>query len=67
MFLTDKEVAILTGRKMKGRQIEALRQMGVPFRINATGHAIVTCAAIEGRKEEAVARPAWTPRVLKAG
>lgn len=67
MFLTEEELAILTGRKMKGRQIEALRQMGVPFRINATGHAIVTRAAIEGRKEEAVARPVWTPRVLRAG
>ena len=64
MFLTDEELIRLTGRKMKSHQIRALRQMGVAFRINATGHPIVTRAAIEGRKEEVLARPEWIPKVL---
>jgi len=42
MFLTDAEVSRPTGRKMKSAQIDALRQMSVPFFVNATGHAVVT-------------------------
>lgn len=63
-FLDDAELAKLTGRKMKGHQIAALRGMGIPFFVNATGHAIVTRSAIEGRKEEPV-KSGWTPRVLR--
>ncbi|CAH0447757.1 hypothetical protein LMG10661_03830 [Ralstonia syzygii subsp. syzygii] len=68
MFLTDDEVSRLTGRKMKGAQIDALRQMGVPFFVNATGHAVVTRAAIEGGNQPVVQKPArgWSPKVLKA-
>lgn len=64
MFLSDEELITLTGRRMKSRQIDALRKMGVAFRVNATGHAVVTRAAIEGRKEEPAPRPKWTPRVI---
>lgn len=35
LFLTEDEVAILTGRKIKKLQVEALRKMGVPFFVNA--------------------------------
>jgi len=68
MFLTDDEVSRLTGRKMKGAQIDALRQMGVPFFVNATGHAVVTKAAVEGGSQSAAQKPArgWSPKVLKA-
>lgn len=65
LFLTPEEIAACTGRKMKSRQIMALRDMGVPFRINATGHPVVTRSAIEGSKE--VVEPikkTWVPRVL---
>jgi hypothetical protein len=31
MFRTKEEVAILTGRKVKSKQIEHLRTMGLPF------------------------------------
>lgn len=30
-FLTKEEVAILTGRKVRAKQIEHLRTMGLPF------------------------------------
>ncbi|MFJ3057354.1 DUF4224 domain-containing protein [Herbaspirillum sp. NPDC087042] len=50
---------------MKSLQIAALRQMGVAFRVNATGHPVVTKAAVEGRKEDKPPRPSWTPRALR--
>ncbi|MFZ6747258.1 DUF4224 domain-containing protein [Undibacterium sp. JH2W] len=48
MFLNSDEIATLTGRKVKSKQIEALRAMGLPYRVNATGHPVVTTAAVEG-------------------
>lgn len=65
MFLNGEELIKLTGRKMKSKQIAALLDMGVPFRVNASGHPVVTKSAIEGRKEEPAPRPKWIPRVLK--
>lgn len=50
-FLTADAVAILTGRRRKSKQIEALRMMGLPFWVNPIGQAIVTVAAVEGRRE----------------
>lgn len=51
MFLTAEAMEELTGRKVKSKQIEALRKMGVRFFINACGKPVVTVAAVEGRKE----------------
>lgn len=66
LFLTPDELAAYTGRKMKSLQIKALREMGVPFRINATGHAMVTRSAVEGAKETAEPiKQTWVPRVLR--
>ena len=68
LFLEDAELVTLTGRKFKSRQIEWLRQNGVPFRVNATGHPVVTRAVIEGRQQQAEAAPTrgWTPKVIGA-
>jgi hypothetical protein len=52
MFLTEEEVQILTGRKRKSMQIEALLSMQLPFWVNPIGQPIVTVAAVEGRREE---------------
>jgi hypothetical protein len=62
MFLTADELAELTGRKIKSKQIEALRRMGLPFHVNAVGKPVVSAAAVEGRKLP-VAAPAttWQP------
>lgn len=64
-FLNDEELHQLTGRRMKSRQIAWLRAQGLPFRINATGHPVVTWAAVEGRYEPAEVPPAprWVPNV----
>jgi hypothetical protein len=68
-FLDDSDLRRLTGRALKSRQIQWLRTEGIPFRINATGHPVVTWAAVEGR--QAAAEPpqpqAWTPRVIAGG
>ncbi|MDA8095302.1 MAG: DUF4224 domain-containing protein [Betaproteobacteria bacterium] len=74
MFLTADDLATLTGIKggAKGktrcqRQIDALRQMGIPFFVNAAGRPVVTRAAIEGRQAESKTEPReWSPAVLRA-
>jgi hypothetical protein len=68
LFLDDTELAVLTGRKLKSRQVEWLRQNGVAFRVNATGHPVVTRAAVEGRADDEKSAPArgWTPKVIGA-
>jgi hypothetical protein len=67
LFLNAEELATLTGRKLKSLQIDWLRCNGIPFRMNATGHPVVTRSVIEGRKEEpAASTQRWTPRVAGA-
>jgi len=65
MFLTREEVATLTGRKTKSKQIEALKTMGIPFHVNALQEPVVTRAAVLGRRE-AKAASGWAPRVAQA-
>lgn len=64
-FLDEDEIATLTGRKIKSKQIQQLRLMGVAFRINATGHPVVTRSTIEGGKE-APAPKKWVSNALRA-
>lgn len=66
LFLTDEELATLTGRKLKSLQIEWLRKSAIPFRVNATGHPVVTRGVIEGRNDEPIVPQRWTPRVVGA-
>lgn len=65
LFLTDNELADLTGRKLRKLQIEALRSMMIPFRVNALGRPVVTRAAVLGH---AATKPAeaskWTPTLV---
>jgi hypothetical protein len=63
-FLDAGEVERLTARKNKSKQIQQLRIMGVVFRVNATGHPVVTRSAIEGGKEPPQQKK-WTPNVLR--
>lgn len=48
-FLDADELIELTGRKMKSKQIEALRKCGLAFIVNAVGRPVVARSAIEGR------------------
>lgn len=69
MFLSPIELVVLTGRKIKSKQVEALRMMGVPFLVNACGRAVVTRSAVEGRGRtsfgnDTTVRSGWSPSVL---
>jgi hypothetical protein len=69
-FLDDQQLHQLTGWHRKSLQIEWLRGAGVPFRVNATGHPVVTWAAVEGRQQEAAQperKTGWSPRVIAGG
>ncbi|CAG1017955.1 hypothetical protein BURC_02666 [Burkholderiaceae bacterium] len=63
-FLDDPDLKRLTGRQQKSRQIEWLREAGIPFRVNATGHPVVLWAALTGKN--ATAKEGWHPRALEA-
>ncbi|REE20712.1 uncharacterized protein DUF4224 [Paraburkholderia sp. BL27I4N3] len=63
MFLSSSELVVLTGRKIKAKQIEALRRMGIAFFVNAAGRPVVARLVVEGGKQVPV-RQAWQPRVL---
>ncbi|QRX80816.1 DUF4224 domain-containing protein [Glaciimonas sp. PAMC28666] len=65
MFLSESEITTLTGRKMKGHQVRALQQMGLPFFVNAVGRPVIARSTIEGGKQEPVKR-GWVPSVLRA-
>lgn len=65
MFLEPEEIAMLTGRKFKSRQIDALRRMGVAFFVNATGHAVVTRTAIEGKAKTTALKKEWVSNMMK--
>lgn len=65
LFLSREEIATLTGRKTKSKQIEQLRKMGIPFFVNAINAPVVTRVAVEGRTEDVPPTQAkWQPRVL---
>lgn len=68
-FLSDDDLRKLTGRGQKSRQIAWLRSEGIPFRVNATGHPVVTWSAVDGPKQaaQAPAPTTWTPRVIAGG
>jgi hypothetical protein len=70
IFLNREDVRVLTGRAHRAPQIEALKNMGIPFFVNATGWAVVARAAVEGRIQGPAAvepKKGWVPRVLMAG
>jgi hypothetical protein len=67
-FLTQEEITELTGRKVRSKQIEALRQMGLAFWVNPVGRAVVARSSIEGRPARAATPPKKAvPRVLRTG
>ena len=53
IFLAKEDVAELTGRKTKTKQIEQLRRMGIVFWVNALGVPVVPRWVIEGKSEKA--------------
>lgn len=65
LFLSDHELAELTGRKLRRLQIDQLRRMLIPFHVNALGRPVVTRAAIIGvQSAKQETQRGWTPRVI---
>ena len=67
IFIDPDDVAILTGKKNKSGQIEALRRMGIAFFVNPSGRPVVTKAALEGKISQDKPKSAWQPSVLNHG
>jgi biotin operon repressor len=66
-FLSEDEVAELTGRKVKAKQIDQLKKMGVPFYVNASGRAVVVRSVLDGSMAKAEPeKRGWMPRVVPA-
>lgn len=76
-FLSAEELVALTGIKtgknVKGKtvrreqlQADCLRNMGIPFYLNARGRPIVVRANIMGRPTAEQPKQAWQPRALRA-
>lgn len=65
LFLTAEELQTLTGYAVRARQIAQLRKMGIAFRINASGRAVVTRAAVEGGEIAAQQPVGWQPAMLQ--
>lgn len=61
MFLTDEELAELTGYRQPGKQIAMLKRQGVPFHVNAAGHPKVARAILEGKHVAVKTTKEWTP------
>ena len=49
MFLTDAELAKLTGRAKPSAQIRELERQGIPHTVNAAGRPVVLWASVEAR------------------
>ncbi|MGK5031508.1 DUF4224 domain-containing protein [Janthinobacterium sp. DSP2-3-3] len=65
-FLGADDVVTLTGRKIKRLQVEALRNMGIPFFVNAIGRPVVARTVVEGKAAAAPQeKPAWQPPGLR--
>jgi len=66
-FLEQTEIYELTGRKLKSLQVAALKNMGIPFFINAIGRPVVSRKVIEGRATAAPPEKSpWVPPGLRA-
>lgn len=60
IFLTREQVIVLTGAKIKKRQIRMLRLHSIRHYINAAGWPVVPRSAIEFTPQPSV-HPTWNP------
>lgn len=65
IFVDDEDMVKLTGYQHARKQIEQLKIMGVPFRINAAGLPVVAISAIEGTRQPAPPRLKVVPDAFK--
>lgn len=63
-FLSREDVVRLTGYKLRTKQIEALRAMGIKHRVNAAGEPIVAKEVVLGGRK-AKEPEEWVPAALR--
>ena len=66
IFLDPDDVAILTGKKLKAGQIDALRRMGIAFFVNPSGRPVASKSSIEGKDQAEEPKSTWKPSVLNS-
>ena len=49
MFLDDKQIVKLTGRKRRSAQIRWLKQRRYRYEVNELGNPVVSCSYVESR------------------
>lgn len=66
--MSNEDVAILTGKKLKSGQVDVLRRMGILFYVNAAGQPVVPRSSVEHHLHSSPPpdQP-WVPNVLKNG
>ena len=52
-IMTEEQLKDYVGSSKKSRQIQWLKDNGIPFRVKVTGHPVVLWADIGGRKHDA--------------
>lgn len=67
IFLSQDDVAILTGKKLKSAQVEELRKMGIAFFVNSSGRPVVLLSALEGRKQSETPHRKWKSAAISHG
>jgi hypothetical protein len=64
LFIKPEEVRVLTGFAQKGKQIEQLRRMGIPFFVNAAGRPVVSSHSFLAQTSQRQHEKVWKPAVL---
>jgi hypothetical protein len=62
IFLTRLELAELTGYKQAKRQIDQLKAMRIPYRVNGRGHPVVAKDQVTGAAY--APQTTWSPDVV---
>ena len=57
MLLTRADLVYVTGYRQKARQVDALRAMRIPHKVNPAGHPVVTWAQVNGHSGNVVPMP----------
>jgi len=65
LFIKPEEIRVLTGFAQKGKQIEQLRRMGIPFFVNAAGRPVVSNHNFQAQPTQRQQEKVWKPAVLQ--
>lgn len=61
LFLTDEELALLTGYRQASKQVAHLKSQRIPFHTNRAGHPRVARAVLEGKRTVEPKQASWSP------